>query len=71
MGQFTNVALHLPDAARKRPHALAVVCPAGRERSGRVAYAHLTCRQLDQASDRLARGLQSRGISRGTRTVLT
>jgi acyl-CoA synthetase (AMP-forming)/AMP-acid ligase II len=65
-----NVALHLPDLARKRPHALAVVCPAGRERSGRVAYAHLTCEQLDAASDRLARGLQARGITRGTRTVL-
>jgi acyl-CoA synthetase (AMP-forming)/AMP-acid ligase II len=70
VGQIINVALHLPDVARKRPHALAVACPHGRDRSGRVAYAHLTCQQLDAASDRLARGLHALGVRRGTRTVL-
>jgi acyl-CoA synthetase (AMP-forming)/AMP-acid ligase II len=65
-----NVALHLPALARKRPHALAVVCPHGRDRAGRVAYTHLTCRQLDAESDRLARGLHALGVRRGTRTAL-
>jgi acyl-CoA synthetase (AMP-forming)/AMP-acid ligase II len=65
-----NVALHLPALARKRPYALAVVCPHGRDRAGHIAYTHLTCRQLDAQSDRLARGLHALGVRRGTRTVL-
>jgi acyl-CoA synthetase (AMP-forming)/AMP-acid ligase II len=66
---FVNVALHLPAAARSRPNALAVVCPAGRFRS-RQAYTHFTCRQLDEESDRIARGLHATGVRRGMRTVL-
>jgi acyl-CoA synthetase (AMP-forming)/AMP-acid ligase II len=62
---FTNVALHLPDVARKRPYALAVVCPVGR-----TAYTHITFQQLDAESDRLARGLHALGLRRGMRTVL-
>ena len=68
--EIVNVALHLPAAARNRPHALAVVCPAGRDRAGRRAYTHLTCQQLDAESDRLARGLHALGVRRGTRTAL-
>jgi acyl-CoA synthetase (AMP-forming)/AMP-acid ligase II len=67
---FVNVALHLPAAARDRPHAIAVACPAGRDRAGRRAYSHLTCQQLDQESDRIAHGLHALGIRRGTRTAL-
>jgi acyl-CoA synthetase (AMP-forming)/AMP-acid ligase II len=67
--EFVNVALHLPAAARERPHALAVVCPAGRSGSRR-AYTHLTCQQLDAESDRIATGLHALGVRRGTRTVL-
>ncbi|HEX4590115.1 MAG TPA: AMP-binding protein, partial [Gemmataceae bacterium] len=67
--QFVNVAMHLPAAAQTRPHALAVVCPSGRWRS-RFAYTHLTCKQLDEESDRIARGLHDIGIRRGMRTVL-
>lgn len=65
-----NIAAHLPAMARRRPDALAVVCPSGRDRAGRVAYTHLTFRQLDQESDRLARGLTRAGIGRGVRSVL-
>src|SRR5262249_10653098 len=54
----------------KRPHALAVVCPHGRDRQGRVSYTHNTFRQLDTESDRLAHGLTRLGIGRGVRTVL-
>src|SRR5437016_1627909 len=65
-----NVAAHLPDIARAHPHRPAVVCPVGRDRWGRVTYSHYTFQQLDEASDYLARMLESFGIKRGTRTVL-
>lgn len=65
-----NIAAHLPAMARRQPYRAAVVFPEGRDRSGRVAYTHLTFRQLDEESDRLAAGLQAIGIGRGTRTVL-
>jgi acyl-CoA synthetase (AMP-forming)/AMP-acid ligase II len=67
---FVNVATHLSDAARRHPFKRAVVCPAGRDAYGRVKYAHLTFRQLDIESDRVAHGLQCTGIGRGTRTIL-
>lgn len=70
MTAFLNIASHLPAMAAKLPHRLAVVFPAGRDRQGRVAYTHYTFRQLDEASDRLARGLTSIGVGRGVRTVL-
>jgi acyl-CoA synthetase (AMP-forming)/AMP-acid ligase II len=65
-----NVAAHLPKLAAERPHALAVVNPAGRDAWDRVSYTHYTFRQLDQASDYFARRLDKVGIVRGTRTVL-
>jgi acyl-CoA synthetase (AMP-forming)/AMP-acid ligase II len=67
---IVNIAAHLPEMARLQPHRLAVVFPEGRDRQGRVAYTHYTFRQLDQESDRLARGLAAVGIGRGVRTVL-
>ena len=65
-----NVATHLKTLAKVDPHRLAVVCPQGADRSGRVAYTHLTFRQLDDDSDHLAHGLESAGICRGMRTAL-
>lgn len=65
-----NVASHLRSAAESRPFKKAVVCPSGHDRHGRVTYAHLTFRQLDRESDRLAHGLQGAGIGRGVRTIL-
>jgi acyl-CoA synthetase (AMP-forming)/AMP-acid ligase II len=65
-----NVAVFLKRMARVQPHKKAVICPYGRDRTGRVAYTHLTFEQLDQESDHLAWGLESVGIARGTRTVL-
>jgi len=65
-----NVATHLKALAAAEPHRLAVVCPRGRDAGGRVNYAHLTFRQLDDDCDHVAHGLESVGIGRGTRTVL-
>lgn len=70
MGEFLNVAAHLPALAESRPHAMAVVCPAGRDRWNRVTYSHYTFRQLDRTSDHFARALEAVGIRRATRTVL-
>lgn len=67
---FVNVAAHLPDLARRQPHAPAIIAPLGRDRAGRRAYVFRTYRQLDQESDRAARGLASIGLTRGMRTVL-
>ena len=39
-------------------------------RRSRLAYKHLTCLQLDEESDRIARGLAAIGVRRGMRTVL-
>lgn len=65
-----NIALLLTALGQQRSHAQAVVCPQGRDRRGRVRYTHYTFRQLHEASDQLAHGLEAIGIRRGTRTVL-
>jgi len=65
-----NIAHRLKASARRMPYKRAVVSPAGRDRSGRVAYAHLTFEQLERESDCLAAGLVGIGIQRGTKTVL-
>lgn len=67
---LVNVAAYLRRQAAQRPYQRAVVVPTNRDRQGRVAYAHLTFKQLDMESDRLARGLEDAGIKQGTRTVL-
>ncbi|MBI9082658.1 MAG: AMP-binding protein [Desulfobacterales bacterium] len=68
--RIVNVATHFKEMVRRHPYKRAVVCPFGRDRAGRVAYRHLTFQQLDEESDRLAHGLASAGIGRGTRTIL-
>jgi acyl-CoA synthetase (AMP-forming)/AMP-acid ligase II len=66
----SNIAATLPEMARRRPDALAVVCPSGSDRAGRPRHTHWTFRQLDDESDAVARGLGRLGIGRGVRTVL-
>jgi acyl-CoA synthetase (AMP-forming)/AMP-acid ligase II len=65
-----NIASGLSAMAALRPDALAALAPAGRDPSGRARHVHLTFRQLDRESDRLAAGLQQMGIGPGVRTVL-
>jgi olefin beta-lactone synthetase len=65
-----NIASHLPAMAAHQPHRQAVVFPHGRDAANRVTYTHLTFRQLDDESDRIAAGLIDYGITRGMRTVL-
>ena len=65
-----NVSSYLTEMARIQPYKRAVVSPAGRDAQNRIAYVHLTFRQLDQESDCLAAGLENAGITRGTKTIL-
>lgn len=51
---------HLTELARERPEQVAVITTGGA----------MTYRQLEEDSDRCARGLKRIGIGRGTRTVL-
>ncbi|MDB5390629.1 MAG: lcfB 1 [Planctomycetaceae bacterium] len=65
-----NIAQKLRESAAAWPHQRAVVFPSGRDPAGRVTYSHLTFQQLDQETDRLARGLRNIGVTPGTRLVL-
>ena len=67
---IVNVSFHLREMAKRRPYKRAVVYSVGRDKYGRMAYGHLTFRQLDKESDCLAHGLEAAGIVRGTRTIL-
>jgi len=57
-----NIAAHLPAMARKRPEALAVVFASTGE--------GWSFARLDEESDRVARGLETIGVTRQVRTVL-
>ncbi|MGO9597193.1 MAG: fatty acid CoA ligase family protein [Isosphaeraceae bacterium] len=65
-----NIAWHLHVMARRQPHMMAVVVPQGRSTSGRMRYSHLTYRQLDGDSDRIACGLAEWDIGPGTRAAV-
>lgn len=65
-----NIASHLETIAARQPYTLAVIFPHGRDAQGRVSYTHFTYQQLNDASDRIAHGLERIGIGRGVRTVL-
>ena len=56
--------------AASRPDAVAVVEPLGHGADGRRRYRHLTFRQLDDDSDRIALGLRRWGVQPGTRLAL-
>ena len=65
-----NIAGHLAAMARLQPSRPAVICAHGRDRKGAVAYERLSFRELEEASNRLAHGLERAGIRRGVRTAL-
>lgn len=65
-----NIAHHLTRVARERPYRPAIFAPAGRDLRGRPKHVHWTYKQLDEESDRLARGFRDIGIGPGVRTVL-
>ena len=65
-----NIADRLRRSAEISPHLKAVVFPQARDHNDRVAYTHLTFRQLDQQVDQIARGLHALGVRPGMRMVL-
>lgn len=69
-GHSGNIAAHLAAMAKLQPSRPAVICASGRDARGEVTYAHLSFRELDAASDRLAHSLARIGIRRGVRTAL-
>lgn len=70
MTAIFNIADRLRDSAARVPRQRAVVFPASRDRSGRVAYTQLTFQQLDEQADAIARGLLALGVQPGDRLVL-
>lgn len=70
MSAVVNIASPLVEMARRQPDTPALLgqAPLG-PRAGEVEW-RFTYRQLDEESDRLARGLGRMGLSRGTRTAL-
>ena len=67
---IVNVAARLAEAARTQGDRPAVIVPEGRGPDGRRHYRSITFRELDEDSDRLARGLRRLGAARGTRLAL-
>lgn len=65
-----NVAGRLTTVAQARPEEIAVVEPLGYGPKGNRRYRHLTFRELDEDSDRIARGLCGLGVEPGTRLAL-
>ncbi len=65
-----NIADRLRESARLHPEQVAVVAPNGRDGNGRYRYRSVTFAELDQNSDRIARGLIAMGVTPGTRLVL-
>jgi len=66
----TNISRHITDFSQTAPYKKAVICLSGRDDNRKMAYSHLTFRQLNQQSDDIARGLQRSGVVRGTKTAL-
>src|SRR6185437_3639963 len=70
MTEIVNVARRLAQQAQAMPDAPAVIAAFRRDSVGKRPYRSVTFRQLDQDSDRLARGLRQRGVTPGTRLAL-
>ncbi|MEE2752235.1 MAG: fatty acid CoA ligase family protein [Myxococcota bacterium] len=65
-----NIASTLVEQSTARPFQRGVVFPDGRDSAGRVAWTHLTFRDLNKLSDEYARGLVSTGVQPGDRVSL-
>jgi len=68
MDAIMNVGRRLSVVACAMPDAVAVVEPLDYDARGKRRYRHVTFRQLDDDSDRIARGLHTIGVTPGTRT---
>ncbi len=69
-GAAVNIAYALQEMAGRQPYTPAIFVPCDHDGHGRRRYVHLTYRQLDAESSRLAAGLAAHGIGRGVRAAL-
>lgn len=69
MENSNNVADLLREHASNQPNASAILWPSG-TMGGRLHWETLTFQQLDQMTDRFARGFAEKGIARGDRALL-
>lgn len=65
-----NMADFIRENAKKYPFKRAIVIPTGRDKFGHAAYSSLTFKQLEEESNRFARGFEKIGIKRGTKVVV-
>ena len=70
MTAIVNVAARLAQQAQAMPDAAAVIAAGKFDAAGRRQYASVTFRELDEDSDRIARGLRELGVAPGTRLAL-
>jgi acyl-CoA synthetase (AMP-forming)/AMP-acid ligase II len=70
IGNSLNVARRLTAMAQERPDGVAVAEPLGYDARGQRRYRQVSFRQLDEDSDRIARGLRRLGVRPGTRLAL-
>ncbi len=65
-----NIGWELTRIADQMPDSVAVVEPAGRDKSGFRQYNKITFRKLDEDSSTIAAGLREYGVEPGTRMAL-
>ncbi|HWB12369.1 MAG TPA: fatty acid CoA ligase family protein [Pirellulales bacterium] len=70
MTTVVNVAHRLAQQASAMPDRLAVIAAGRHNSAGKRLYARITFRELDQDSDRIARGLADLGVAPGARLAL-
>ncbi|MCD4653637.1 AMP-binding protein [bacterium] len=70
MSVYTNVAVYLSRMATETPDKPAIYYPTKRDSNGRMLFSSQTFQQLENESNRIARGLLAMGIQPGTRAVL-
>lgn len=68
--EFLNIAAHLSVMSQQQPESPAVIVQGKESLSGTYSYGRFSAKELDDESNRIARGLQQAGIGRGVRTVL-
>lgn len=64
-----NIATCLKNNALQFPNKKAIIYPIGTHKDGTIKYGHKTYRELDTESDQYARGFESAGITKGTKTL--
>lgn len=65
-----NISTFIREKSKSCPAKKAVVVPTGKDAGNRTTYASLTFKQLEEETNRYARGLNKAGVKKGTRVVL-